>query len=186
VQNSLLPKLFNSKYILISDRIEATDFHSHLLSFGETATRRFCSATQPGCSEASGSVGKAQNSACGSGNFSASHPTAVPNTQAMAQECTLSRVRTDVSFFGLHHEIVEDSNRVLGIKAGYVYANLSSPTKSVFSGALTANGSIHTVENRTHAVPEAFAYTDVLTDYELEHESQRYVLATWSGGGCSM
>jgi hypothetical protein len=88
--------------------------------------------------------------------------------------------------FDLHHDIVEDSNRVPGIEAGYVYANLSSPAESIFSGALAANGSIYTVENRSHAVPEVFAYTDVLTYYELEHKSQRYVLATWSGEGCSM
>jgi hypothetical protein len=86
----------------------------------------------------------------------------------------------------LNHEIVEDSDRVPSIEQQYVYATLSSPAKNVFDRALNANESVFSVEDSSHSVPDEFAYTDVLTYYEIKHESQTYVLATWSGEGCPM
>ncbi|MFB6194437.1 MAG: hypothetical protein ABEI75_05170 [Halobaculum sp.] len=81
----------------------------------------------------------------------------------------------------LNHQLFEEVGD-RRIAARYQYGNLPRAARSVFDGALDADGETYRVDRRRS--PAAFRYTDVVTYYVVRRNGTRYVLGTWSGEGC--
>lgn len=75
-----------------------------------------------------------------------------------------------------------NKDRDHGIAESYDFTELSDRAKTYFLGA-KRDGAQYVIEDTDLAPPE-YAYTDVVTKYEIRYDGATYILGTWSGAGC--